>query len=232
VLEVRDLHTYYGDSYILQGVSLRVEPGQVVAVLGRNGVGKTTLLRSVMGLTPPRRGQVILEGRDITGLAPHRIARLGIGYVPQGRRIFNSLTVHENLSVVERTRSASRPWPMARVLKLFPILLERATQFAGSMSGGQQQMLAIGRGLLTNPKLLVMDEPTEGLAPLIVRELQETLQKLKASGTSILLAEQRFGFALSVADRAYILAHGRTVAEGAPDELWDNQAIKRTYLGV
>jgi branched-chain amino acid transport system ATP-binding protein len=229
VLEVRDLHTYYGDSYILQGVSLRVEPGQVVAVLGRNGVGKTTLLRSVMGLTPPRRGQVILEGRDITGLAPHRISRLGIGYVPQGRRIFNSLTVRENLAVVERPRAA---WPMPRVLKLFPILLERATQFAGSLSGGQQQMLAIGRGLLTNPKMLVMDEPTEGLAPLIVRELEETLQRLKASGTSILLAEQRFGFALNVADRAYILAHGRTVAEGTPEDLWDNQAIKHTYLGV
>jgi branched-chain amino acid transport system ATP-binding protein len=229
VLEVRDLHTYYGDSYILQGVSLRVEPGQVVAVLGRNGVGKTTLLRSVMGLTPPRRGQVILEGRDITGLAPHRISRLGIGYVPQGRRIFNSLTVWENLAVVERPRTT---WPMARVLRLFPILLERAAQFAGSLSGGQQQMLAIGRGLLTNPKLLVMDEPTEGLAPLIVRELEETLRTLKASGASILLAEQRFGFALSVADRAYILAHGRTVAEGAPDELWDNQTIKHTYLGV
>ncbi|HYY88869.1 MAG TPA: ABC transporter ATP-binding protein [Chloroflexota bacterium] len=232
MLELRDLHTYYGDSYILQGVSLRVEPGQVVAVLGRNGVGKTTLLRSVMGLTPPRRGQVMLEGRDITGLPPHRISRLGIGYVPQGRRIFNSLTVHENLSVVERPRSVSRPWPMARVLQLFPILRERAAQLAASLSGGQQQMLAIGRGLLTNPKLLVMDEPTEGLAPLIVRELEETLRILKASGASILLAEQRFGFAVSVADRAYILAHGRTVAEGVPEELWDNQTIKHTYLGV
>ena len=180
MLEVRDIHTYYGDSYILQGVSLRVEQGQVVVLLGRNGAGKTTLFRSIMGLTPPRRGQVLLRGRDITGWPPHRVVGLGIGLVPQGRRIFGSLTVRENLDVAERSGNGQAGWTTARIMDWFPRLKERARQGGTKLSGGEQQMLACGRALVANPTLLLMDEPTEGLAPVLVETLIEVLAKLRA----------------------------------------------------
>jgi branched-chain amino acid transport system ATP-binding protein len=230
VLEVRDIHTYYGDNYVLQGVSLRAEEGQVAVLLGRNGVGKTTLFRSIMGLTPPRKGQIVFKGKDITGLAPHRVASLGVRLVPQGRRIFGSLTVRENLEVAERR--AGDGWSVERILDLFPRLRERSRHGGTKLSGGEQQMLACGRGLVGNPALLVLDEPTEGLAPLIVSQIEELIQQLKAAGTTILLAEQRLGFGLAVADHVYVLAQGRIMYESKPAELRANERVQRAYLGV
>ncbi len=232
MLEVQDLHTYYGDSYVLQGVSLRVAEGQVAAVLGRNGVGKTTLFRSIMGLTPPREGRVIFRGADVTGLPPHRIAARGIALVPQGRHIFRSLTVRENLEVAENRSGSGRGWSLGRVMELFPRLRERARQGGTTLSGGEQQMLACGRGLVANPALLLMDEPTEGLAPVIVRELERLILQLKAQRVSILLAEQRFAFALRVADYVYVMAQGKIVHEALPVDLWEQEDVKHAYLGV
>jgi len=231
VLEVRDVHTYYRDSYVLQGVSLRAEEGKVAVLLGRNGVGKTTLFRSIMGLTPPRQGQILFRGKDITGLPAHRVAGLGLRLVPQGRRIFGSLTVGENLEVAQRS-IGSGGWNAQRIMDLFPRLRERQRQSGTKLSGGEQQMLACGRGLVGNPTLLVLDEPTEGLAPLIVSQVEALIQQLKAAGTTILLAEQRFGFGLAVADYVYILAQGRIVHESPPEELRHNEHIKHAYLGV
>lgn len=234
MLEVQDIHTYYGDSHVLQGVSLSVGEGKVAALLGRNGVGKTTPLRSIIGFTLPRRGRILLHGADITGLPPHRIARMGIGLVPQGRRIFASLTVRENLSVAQRGSpdTSARGWTIGRVMKFFPRLREREKHWGAKLSGGEQQMRACGRGLLTNPLLLLMDEPSEGLAPLLVRELEHLILKLKEQGVSIFLAEQRFGFALAVADHVYVMAHGKIVHDAAPEHLRQNEEAKRTYLGV
>jgi branched-chain amino acid transport system ATP-binding protein len=207
MLEVRDVHTYYGDSWVLQGVSLRAEEGKVAVLLGRNGVGKTTLFRSIMGLTPPRSGQILFKGRDISGVPPHRVASLGLRLVPQGRRIFGSLSVRENLEVAERSNGHGG-WSAERILDLFPRLRERQRHGGTKLSGGEQQMLACGRGLVGNPALLVLDEPTEGLAPLIVNQVEELIQQLKAAGTTILLAEQRFGFGLAVADYVYVMSQG------------------------
>jgi branched-chain amino acid transport system ATP-binding protein len=232
MLELQDIHTYYGDSYVLQGVSLRVAEGQVAAVLGRNGVGKTTMFRSIMGLTPPRRGRIIFRGTDISGLPPHRIARLGMALVPQGRHIFPSLTVRENLEVAERRSGQGKGWSLGSVMDLFPRLREREKQGGTKLSGGEQQMLACGRALVANPTLLLMDEPTEGLAPVIVRELERLILQLKTQGVSILLAEQRFGFALRVADYVYIMSQGRIVHEALPADLWEQEEIKRAHLGV
>jgi branched-chain amino acid transport system ATP-binding protein len=232
MLELEDIHTYYGDSYVLQGVSLKVAEGQVAVVLGRNGVGKTTLFRSIMGLTPPRRGRVVFQGRDVAGLPPHRIAHLGMALVPQGRHIFPSLTVRENLAVAERRVAPGKGWSLGSVMDLFPRLREREKQGGTKLSGGEQQMLACGRALVANPTLLLMDEPTEGLAPVIVRELERLILQLKSQGVSILLAEQRFGFALRVADYVYIMSQGRIVHEALPAELWEQEEIKRAHLGV
>jgi branched-chain amino acid transport system ATP-binding protein len=232
MLELQDIHTYYGDSYVLQGVSLRVAEGQVAAVLGRNGVGKTTMFRSIMGLTPPRRGRIVFQGTDVSGLPPHRIARLGMALVPQGRHIFPSLTVRENLEVAERRSSQGKGWSLGSVMDLFPRLREREKQGGTKLSGGEQQMLACGRALVANPTLLLMDEPTEGLAPVIVRELERLILQLKTQGVSILLAEQRFGFALRVADYVYIMSQGRIVHEALPADLWEQEEIKRAHLGV
>ena len=232
MLEVRDIHTYYGDSYVLQGVSLRAEEGKVSVLLGRNGVGKTTLFRSIMGLTPPRRGRIIFNDRDITGFAPHRVAGLGLRLVPQGRRIFGSLSVRENLEVAESRAGVRATWNTDRIMQLFPRLRERQRHGGTKLSGGEQQMLACGRGLVGNPSLLVLDEPTEGLAPIIVNQVQELIQTLKEAGTTILLAEQRFGFGLDVADYVYVLAQGRIVHESPPAGLRDNEHVKHAYLGV
>jgi branched-chain amino acid transport system ATP-binding protein len=229
VLHVQDIHTYYRDSYILQGVTLKLEPGQVVALLGRNGVGKTTLARSIVGLTPAKRGNILFKDVDITHMPAHRIARMGIGLVPQGRRVFRSLTVREHLQVTAR---GDGRWTFERIIELFPNLHERLRSLAGKLSGGEQQMLAAGRALVGNPALLVMDEPTEGLAPLMVRELGSAIESLKQAGTSILLIEQQLAFALRYADIVFIMSKGRIVHQCTPTELAADAEIKARYLGV
>ena len=218
MLEVCDIHTYYGDSYVLQGVSLKAEQGSVVAVLGRNGMGKTTLMRSIIGFTPPRRGQLWFKGVDITGLPPYRIARMGMGIIPQGRRIFPSLNVRENLAIaarLHRPRDRKR-WTLERVFGLFPRLQERLLHSGRALSGGEQQMLASARALIGNPDFLLMDEPSEGLAPLLVQELGRIIQQLKAEGLSMLLVEQNLPFALQLADYVYVMSKGRMVYEAPP----------------
>jgi len=234
MLEVRDIHTYYGDSYVLQGMSLRVERGQVVGIVGRNGMGKTTLIRSIVGFTPPRRGQVLFKDRDITGWPSNQSVALGLGLVPQGRRVFPSLTVLENLLVAARgpAHDVGGPWTVDRAMDLFPRLRERADTRAGKLSGGEQQMLAIARALMTNPELLLMDEPTEGLAPLLVREVGRVIEHLKASGLSILLVEQNLPLAIRLADHVHVVSRGRIVYSGPAPALWANADVKSRYLGV
>ena len=234
MLDVADVHTYYGESHILHGVSLEVRAGEAVAVLGRNGVGKTTLIRSVVGFTPPRRGTIRYDGREIQRLPPHRIARAGLALVPQGRRIFAPLSVLENLRLGERPRAGGPQTyaSLATIQELFPRLRERSAQNAGTLSGGEQQMLAIGRALMTDPRLLVLDEPSEGLAPLIVREIGRVLLRLKAVGLSILLVEQNVQLALRVADRVYVMSKGQIVYHGASSALDADEDVKRRFLGI
>ena len=228
-LEVEGVHTYYGESHVLQGVSLRVDPGEVLAILGRNGMGKTTLIRTIIGFTPPREGRVLYEGTEITRLPPFRMVALGMALVPQGRRVFPSLSVRENLDVARRGEGR---WSLEQVYALFPRLRDRAGNRANKLSGGEQQMLAIGRALMSNPDLLLMDEPTEGLAPLLVREVGRVISELKRSGLSILLVEQNLALALSVADRVHVLSRGQIVHTGTPAELMGNDDVKTRYLGV
>ncbi len=230
-LEVRGLHTFYGSSHILQGISLAVPRGSVVALLGRNGAGKTTLIRSIVGLTPPRRGDVLFRGQNLAGMAPERIATLGIGLVPQGHRIFRSLTVQENLAVIARAGATSR-WTPEAAFHLFPRLRERRAQLAGTLSGGEQQMLAIARALVANPELLLMDEPSEGLAPQIVREVGRVMEQLKGEGLSTLLVEQHIRSALRVANRVYVMSRGQIVYEGTPTNLKTRPDILQQHLGV
>ena len=229
VLEVEGVHTYYGESHVLQGISLRVGQGEVLTILGRNGAGKTTLVRSIIGFTPPRQGRVRFKGRDITEWPPYRMVGAGMALVPQGRRVFPSLTVQENLEVA---RGGHGRWTVERVHTLFPRLRERAGNRANKLSGGEQQMLAIGRALMTNPELLLLDEPTEGLAPLLVREVGRVIGELKREGLSILLVEQNLPLALSVADRTHILSRGQIVHSSRPEELLANEEVKSRYLGV
>jgi branched-chain amino acid transport system ATP-binding protein len=233
VLELEDLHAYYGESHVLQGVSLSVERGAIVTILGRNGMGKTTLIRSVIGFMPLRRGRVRFKGEDITRAPAFRAVARGIGLVPQGRRVFPSLTVLENLEVARGGdgRGAAR-WTLERVLELFPRLRERGANRANKLSGGEQQMLAIGRALMTNPELLLMDEPTEGLAPLLVREVGRVVGELRREGLSILLVEQNLPLALSVADRVHILSRGQIVHSGTPAEVAANHEVQSRYLGL
>ena len=232
MLQLVDVHTYYGESHVLQGISLNVDQGSVVALLGRNGMGKTTTIRSIIGFTPPRRGVVRFKGKDITGLEPHQIAQMGIGLVPQGRHIFPSLSVRENLTMSARDTGKPGAWSLDRVYSLFPLLKERANLRGTLLSGGEQQMLTISRALMTNPELLLMDEPSEGLAPIIVKEISRVISQLKASGFSILLVEQHLPMALAVADYTYIVSKGTIVYESTPDELEKNEEVKNTYLGV
>jgi branched-chain amino acid transport system ATP-binding protein len=229
VLDVRDLHTYYGESHVLQGVSLAVAPGEVVGILGRNGMGKTTLIRSIIGFTPPRRGSVHFKDTDITRWPAFRAVDRGMGLVPQGRRVFPSLTVRENLDVARR---GGGRWSVERVYRLFPRLSERSRNRANKLSGGEQQMLAIGRALMTSPDLLLMDEPTEGLAPLLVREVGRAIGDLKREGLSILLVEQNLPLALAVVDRVNILSRGQIVHTCSPAELAADDEVKSRYLGV
>jgi branched-chain amino acid transport system ATP-binding protein len=232
MLELIDVHTYYGESYVLQGISLEVKKDSVVALLGRNGMGKTTTIRSIIGFTPPRQGVIRFKGQDITGLQPHRIAQMGVGLVPQGRHIFHSLSVEENLTMPARTRSKAEAWSLDMVYSRFPILKERAKYRGNELSGGEQQMLAIGRALMTNPDLLLMDEPSEGLAPIIVKDIAHIIRQLKDSGFSILLVEQNLPMALGVADYVYVISRGLVVHECTPDEIRDNEEVKAKYLGV
>jgi branched-chain amino acid transport system ATP-binding protein len=231
LLEIRNIHTYYGDSHVLQGVNVTIEKGKVVAVLGRNGAGKTTLVRSIMGFTPPRQGTILFKGQDITHLSIYRISRLGIGVVPQGRRIFPSLTVKETLDIAARPGDASR-WSVDDILSKFPALQKRSSSRARTLSGGEQQMLACGRALVGNPDLLMMDEPSEGLAPLLVREVERIIKEIKAQELSIVLVEQDSSFALRVADYVYIMSRGVIVYESEPDKLKENPEIRSRYLGV
>ncbi|HEY48752.1 MAG TPA: ABC transporter ATP-binding protein [Dehalococcoidia bacterium] len=234
MLQLNDIHTYYGDSHILQGVSLKVDEGSIVALLGRNGVGKTTVIRSIIGLTPPRQGTVLFKGRDITGAAPHRVVRMGIGLVPQGRRIFPSLSVKENLTIAARSNHG-RPqnWDLNRVLSSFPMLKERLNARGNTLSGGELQMLAIARALMGNPDLLLIDEASEGLAPLALREIGRIIKQLKAEeGLSILLVAQNINLALELSDYVYVMGKGKIAHESLPGELRGNDEVKAKYLGV
>jgi branched-chain amino acid transport system ATP-binding protein len=231
MLRIVDIHTYYGDSYVLQGVSLDVAKGAVVALLGRNGVGKTTLIRSIVGFTPARRGAILFNGQDITRMDSHKIIKLGMGLVPQGRRVFPSLTVRENLAIAERCSNA-RSWDFAKIYAIFPRLEERRDQRANTLSGGEQQMLAIARALISNPFFILMDEPTEGLAPVLVKEVGDAIRKLKEEGLSIFLVEQNLAFARKFADRVHLMSKGTIVYSSTPEKLWEDQEAKHRYLGV
>jgi len=231
ILEVQDIHTYYGDAYVLQGLSLKLEQGQILGLLGRNGVGKTTLVNSIVGFTPPRRGKIVFKGIDITDESSFETIRKGMGLVPQGRRVFPTLSVEENLLVAERNIDR-HGWNLDRVYELFPRLRERRNQRAKTLSGGEQQMLAIGRGLMTNPDCLIMDEPSEGLAPIIIQGVWEAIGKLKAEGLSILLVEQNASLALKLVDYVHVMSKGQVVYSAQPQELWANDEIKSSYLGI
>ena len=228
-LEIKDINTFYGFSHILYDVSLKVPEGKVVALLGRNGVGKTTTIRSVMGLTPPQSGEILFNGEPIHNKPAFQISQMGVGIVPQGRRLFKSLTVKEHLEVYCR---GSKAWTPEKALEYFPRLAERINNKGNELSGGEQQMLAIARALVINPSLILMDEPTEGLAPLIVAEVGKLIQMVKNEGYSILLTEQKLNFALDLADEVYVMNRGQIVYYGTPSELRANEEIKATYLGV
>ena len=231
MLKIVDIHTYYGDSYVLQGVSLEVAKETVVALLGRNGVGKTTLIRSIVGFTPPRRGQIVFNDKDITRVAAYKIVRMQMGLVPQGRRIFPSLTVKENLAIAARTTGV-QTWDVEKIFGLFPRLKEREHHRGNELSGGEQQMLAIARALISNPIFLLMDEPTEGLAPVLVREVGDAIRRLKEEGLSIFLVEQNLSFAMKFADYTHVMSKGKIVHSSTPKELWENRETKEHYLGV
>ncbi|HXP94899.1 MAG TPA: ABC transporter ATP-binding protein [Candidatus Binatia bacterium] len=230
LLRITGLNTFYGKSHILRDVALSVGKGELVALLGLNGAGKTTTMRSILGLTRPRSGSIVLEGRDITGWPAYRVARLGVGYVPEGRRMFKNLTTLENLQLAENGRTGD--WSIARVLQHLPKLAELRGRKSGRLSGGEQEMLSIGRALVSNPTLLLVDEPSQGLGPLIVEEVYHILEEMKARGVSILLVEQNALLALKIADRAYVMDDGRIVYEGDADQLRADTERIRTLMGL
>ncbi len=240
LLEVNDIHTYYGDSYVLHGLTLSLQPGRITVILGRNGMGKTTLVRSIAGLTPPRRGEVKFEGQLLSGQTAYEITQQGIAIVPQGRRIFNSLTVRENLMLPtsqlamgkNRAPRVGKQWNLNAVLAEFPQLADRIGNLGSALSGGEQQMLAIGRALMANPSTILMDEPSEGLAPKLVQQVQEILMRLRKEGHAILLVEQNLGLALAVADEIYVISSGRFVFHGTSEELSKNNDVLDNHLGV
>jgi branched-chain amino acid transport system ATP-binding protein len=234
MLKVADLESSYGEAKVLRGMSLEVAEGGVVALLGRNGMGKTSLCRSVMSLSPPqvRAGSILYRDAELTRLQPHQVARVGIGYVPQGRHVFPSLDVVENLTMSARDAGNGSGWDLDRVWDMFPRLAERKRHGAGQLSGGEQQMVAIARALMTNPRLLVMDEPSEGLAPVVVEQLTDRLRDLKGSGLTMLLVEQNYMMAMALADTVYVLENGRIAFEGTAEELDSAEDIKRKHLGV
>jgi branched-chain amino acid transport system ATP-binding protein len=229
MLRVEGLHTYYGRGHILQGVDLEVPPGRIAAVLGRNGVGKTTTLRSIVGLTRPRRGRVLLAGQDVAGWAPHRIVRLGVGYVPEGRMIFPDLTVVENIQVAQRV--PAKQWSMERLFEIFPSLAERRRSKGSQLSGGEQQMLAVARALVTNPRIILLDEPSQGLAPLVVEELIRLIARLRGEGVSFLLVEQNLKLAEAVADVVYVMVKGQMVYRAPLEQFMGERGeVKLRYL--
>jgi branched-chain amino acid transport system ATP-binding protein len=236
VLRIRDLHAGYGLSQVLGGIDLEVPDGKLVAILGRNGMGKTTLCRSIMSLRPPevRRGSIEYDGTELTRLPPHVVARAGVGYIPQGRHVFGSLTVVENLTVAARRNGDGdgSTWDLDRVWEMFPRLEERRSNRAEQLSGGEQQMLAIARALTTNPSLLIMDEPSEGLAPILIESVGDQLRQLKGASLSMLLVEQNYRLAIKLADLTYVLENGEVVFRGEPEELQNNEDVKSRYLGV
>jgi branched-chain amino acid transport system ATP-binding protein len=232
MLKVTDLAIGYGDSVVVQGLSLDVVEGEIVALLGRNGAGKTTTLRGLMGLTPPRAGRVLFRGKDLCGLPPYQIARMGIAYVPDDRRIFPDLTVEENLLLAARVSNRQGPWSLERVYQIFPSLYPLRGNRGVNLSGGEQKMLAIGRALMTNPTLLLLDEPAEGLAPLVVQQLVRTLEEIRGAGVTILLADQNMNFCRRLADRGYVIDKGVVRLEGTMEEIWRDEEVIRQYLAV
>jgi len=237
LLEVKDLNTYYGASHVLQGISLNVAEGELVVLLGRNGMGKSTALKTIMGLVKPKSGSVVFEGREITGYPPYKAAQAGIGYVPEDRRIFPELSVLDNLFLGIKGGKMGDPddrnlWTMDRIFSHFPVLKERTHQKGKFLSGGEQQMLSIGRSLMGNPRLLLVDEPTEGLAPLMVREVRNVLEEINKAGVSILLVEHNLKVALSLADRVYLMGKAHIGFNGSVEELRDNRQVREKYLEV
>lgn len=231
MLQIEEIHTYYGLSHILFGVSLEIKEGEVVCLLGRNGAGKSTTIKSIIGLTPPKKGVIRFKGQPAAGKKPFMLARMGIGYVPDDRRVFADLTVGENLEISERNTTAGG-WNKERVYQFFPALEKIDTRRAGYLSGGEQQMLTIARALMTNPELLLLDEPTEGLAPLIVELLEEQIVKLKEAGLTVLLAEQNLEVALRLSDRGYVIDNGVIRFEGSIEDLRNNDEVRNKYLLV
>lgn len=233
MLEIKDIHTYIGESYILQGVSMEVPKGKVTAIIGRNGMGKTTLIYSIIGFRPIREGNILFDGREIGDLPAHRIVRMGIGLIPQGRRVFSSLTVNENLEVPYKCPpSKENDFNQKKVFEIFPELRGRKEHRSGKLSGGEQQMLATGRGLVSRPRLLLMDEPSEGLAPLLVKGLGKNIKSFKDQGLTILLVEQKLSFVREVADYVHVMSKGKIVYHSTPEELWRNEEIKSRHLGI
>jgi branched-chain amino acid transport system ATP-binding protein len=235
MLEVKDIHSYYGKSHILQGVSMTLNEGELVCLLGRNGVGKSTTLKSIMGLVRPSEGSIRFHGQELIGKRPFEVARLGVGYVPEDRRIFRSLSVHENLLMgVKGSKEAARNggWTVERVYKKFPGLKDRRDNKGGHLSGGEQQMLTVARTLMGNPKLILIDEPTEGLAPLIVKDVLEMLAAVRNSGVTVLMVEQNFKASIKVADRFYIMGKGQVVFEGNTEALLAAEDVRKNYLEV
>ncbi len=233
ILKVDQIDTFYGQSHVLQGISLLIREGEVVSLLGRNGVGKTTTLRSIMGLTPPRSGKIFLNKADIVGKPPFRIAKMGIGYVPDDRRIFPDLTLFENLELARRLSSKGKiQWTLEKVYELFPVFIDLKSRKGTQLSGGEQKMLAIGRALMKNPALLLLDEPSEGLAPLVVQHLAEVTGRIREEGVTILLADQNLKFCRKTSDRGYILEKGVIQYEGIMEEIWQNEEIVKKYLVV
>lgn len=233
ILEVKSINTYYGHSHVLNDMSFSMPAGRVIAILGRNGAGKTTTLRSIMGLTPPRQGEIRFLGKPIHKLPAYQISNMGMGYVPQGRKLFKSLTVEEHLTVYwNKKQTGNNGWSPERALEVFPRLKERLQNKGNELSGGEQQMLAIARALMIGPKMLLMDEPTEGLAPMIVDEVGQLIRVVKEAGLSILLTEQKMMFALELADEVYVISRGQVVCHCSPEELLSDEETKNMYLGV
>ncbi len=233
ILNVDRIDTFYGQSHVLQGISLSISEGEVVSLLGRNGVGKTTTLRSIMGLTPPRSGKILLHNVDIAGKPPFQIAKMGIGYMPDDRRIFPDLTLYENLELARRLSSKRKvQWTFEKVYELFPVFIDLKQRKGTQLSGGEQKMLAIGRALMKNPALLLLDEPSEGLAPLIVQNLAEVTGRIRGEGVTILLADQNLKFCRKTSDRGYILEKGMVQHQGLMEEIWQNEEIVKKYLVV
>ena len=233
ILKVDRIDTFYGQSHVLQGVSFLINEGEVVSLLGRNGVGKTTTLRSIMGLTPPRAGKILLRDVDIAGKPPFQIAQMGIGYMPDDRRIFPDLTLYENLELARRlSKKGKVSWTFEKVYNLFPVFTDLKERKGTQLSGGEQKMLAIGRALMKNPDLLLLDEPSEGLAPLIVQNLVEVIGRIQGEGVTILLADQNLKFCRKTSDRGYILEKGIVQYQGLMEEIWQNEDIVKKYLVV